>query len=74
MCRILFISFIISCIIWYAFFYCLLHSIKRDVNLYVHALLLVVLFSLSIVTCPIILYTSILPMYKELKMSCFNHK
>lgn len=74
MCVLLLISSIISCIVWYAFFYCLLYGIKRDVKLSVHALLLVVLLSLSIVTCPVILYTSIIPMYNELKVSCFNHK
>ncbi len=74
MCSFLLLSGIISCIVWYAFFYCLLYTIKRDVKLAVHAFLLVVLFSLGIATCPVILYTSILPMYKDLKMSCFNHK
>ena len=73
MCLLLLISFIVSCIVWYAFFYCLLYSIKKNVNLTVHALILVVLFSLGIVTCPLILYKGIIPMYNELITTCFHH-
>lgn len=46
---------ILNGIIWYLFFYYLLYSIKKEVNIKNYALLLLIIFSLGIVTCPIVL-------------------
>ena len=46
---------ILSTSIWYGFFYYLLYSIKRDVNLHQSALILLVLLSLGLLTCPFFL-------------------
>ncbi len=73
MCLILLISLIISTIAWYAFLYYLLYAIKREVNLSSAALILLLLLSLGVVSCPMILYTTILPMYKDLQKSCLGH-
>lgn len=61
---------IINTIVWYAFFYYLLYSIKHDINLAKAALILLVLFSLGFITCPLILFR-----IGEIKMmSEFVHK
>ena len=58
---------LISCIIWYCFFYYLLYSIKREVNLAFAALILLVLISAGISTCPFVYYMGLVPMYEKLQ-------
>ncbi len=70
---ILSLLLIICTIIWYAFFYCLLHSIKKDVNLSGAALKLLLLISAGIMTCPYFYYMGALPMYEKLKI-CYEKK
>ena len=43
---------IAEAIIWYFFFWYLLDTLKRDRNLWMAALVLLVLFYLGFVTCP----------------------
>lgn len=45
---------IINAVLYYGFFYYGLHAIKSKVNLHVAAIILTILFSLIIATCPII--------------------
>jgi len=47
---------LVNCIAYYCFFYYLLFSIKNPVNLCRAAFILLILFSLAIVTCPIVLH------------------
>ncbi len=46
---------IINLIVYYFFFYYLLSSIKKDVNIAKAAGILLFLFSLAIITCPIVI-------------------
>ncbi len=70
---ILSVLLVISIIIWYAFFYCLLESIKKDVKVSVAALKLLFLVSAGIMTCPYFYYMGALPMYEKLKV-CYEKK
>ncbi len=58
---------IVNAILLYFFFYYLLYSIKRDVNLWVAALILLILLSLALITCPLVLHATGL-----MKMACIN--
>lgn len=58
---------IINATLWYFFFYYLLYSIKRAVNIWVAAFILLLLFSLALITCPLVLHTTGL-----MKMACMN--
>lgn len=46
---------IINVVVYYFFFYYLLYYIKKDVNIAQAAGVLLFLFSLAIITCPIVL-------------------
>ncbi len=48
---------VVNAVVWYYFFYYLLHSIKSNDNIQRSALVLVLLSSLGIVTCPLIIGT-----------------
>lgn len=47
---------LVNAVIWYFFFYYLLYSIKTTINLSQAALILLILFSLGIATCPLIVH------------------
>ena len=47
---------LVNGLFYYAFFYYLLYSIKNTVNLHYSALILLVLFSFALLTCPIVLH------------------
>jgi len=53
---ILLLISLINCVFYYSFFYYLLYSIKNPVSLYRAAFILLILFSLSLITCPIVLH------------------
>lgn len=67
MCGMAVILAIINAVIWYFFFYYLLYSIKREINLWSASLILLVLFSLALITCPLVLQATGL-----MKMTCMN--
>ena len=42
----------IEAVLWYSFIYCLIYTIKNPVNLFLSALVLLVLLYLAILACP----------------------
>jgi len=51
---------VINTVVWYATIYYALHAIKNEVNLYQASFVLLMLFNLSLITCPFMQ-----PMLKE---------
>lgn len=48
---------VVNIVVWYYFFYYLLYSIKSNADLQRSAIILVILLSLGIATCPLIIST-----------------